>query len=51
MDTKEKIEMANQILNGMPTQQVKILANDKGLLEKRNPAIILTGDNRELLAD
>ena len=50
MDTKEKIELANQILE----QEVKVkrIKKDKGLIEKvETNKIILTEDNRELLRD
>jgi len=52
MDTKEKIAMAQEILNDSPASNVKIMKRDGGLLEKTTEAkIILTEDNRELLRD
>jgi hypothetical protein len=51
MDTKEKILAAAEILNE-PTNKVKKLKKDKGLIEKmESTKTILTEDNRELLAD
>jgi len=51
MDTKEKIEIANQILN-MEQSKVKRVKKDKGLIERvESSKTILTEDNRELLRD
>lgn len=51
MNTKEKIELANQILNNQQ-QGIKVLKNDNSLIERTiSSKIILTGDNRELLID
>jgi Na+-translocating ferredoxin:NAD+ oxidoreductase RnfC subunit len=50
MDTKEKIELANQILNNNPMQGVKVLKTDNSIIERKG-SIILTEDNRELLRD
>lgn len=50
MTTSEKIEMANEILNG--DAQVKKIKKDKGLIERADSAkIVLTEDNKELLKD
>ena len=51
MNTKEKIELANQILNNQQQQQgIKVLKNDNSLIERTiRSKIILTEDNRELL--
>ena len=50
MDTKEKIEIANKILE--QETKVKRIKKDKGLIEKvETNKIILTEDNRELLRD
>ena len=53
MNTKEKIELANQILNNQQQQQgIKVLKNDNSLIERTiRSEIILTEDNRELLID
>lgn len=49
MDTKEKIQMANAILNA-EQPKVKKVKKDKGLIERTESSItILTEDNRELL--
>ena len=51
MDTKEKIQMANAILN---TEQPKVkkVKKEKALIERTESSItILTEDNRELLKD
>ena len=51
MDTKEKIQMANAILNA-EQPKVKKVKKDKGLIERTESSItILTEDNRELLKD
>jgi hypothetical protein len=51
MDTKEKIQMANAILN-VEQPKVKKVKKDKGLIERTESSItILTEDNRELLKD
>lgn len=48
MNTKDKIALANQILN--PQTSVKILKSDNSLIERTlSSQIVLTGDNRELL--
>ena len=50
MDTKEKIELANQILGTDP--KIKRIKKDKGLIERVESSVtILTEDNRELLKD
>ena len=50
MDTKEKIELANQILEQEP--KVKKIKKEKGLIERvESSKTILTEDNRELLRD
>lgn len=50
MDTKEKIELANQILGTEP--KIKRIKKDKGLIERVESSVtILTEDNRELLKD
>ena len=52
MNTKEKIELANQILNNLQQQGIKVLKNDNSLIERTiRSKIILTEDNRELLID
>ena len=52
MNTKEKIELANQILNNQQQQGVKVIKNDNSLIERTiSSKIILTEDNRELLID
>lgn len=52
MNTKEKIELANQILNNQQQQGIKVLKNDNSLIERTiRSKIILTEDNRELLID
>ena len=51
MDTKEKIQLANQILNNNG-QQVKVLKTDNSLIERTlSSRVIITEDNRELLRD
>ena len=51
MNTKEKIELANKILNNQQ-QGIKVLKNDNSLIERTiSSKIILTEDNRELLID
>ena len=51
MDTKEKIQMANDILNA-EQPKVKKVKKEKGLIERTESSItILTEDNRELLKD
>ena len=51
MDTKEKIQMANAILNA-EHPKVKKVKKEKGLIERTESSItILTEDNRELLKD
>lgn len=51
MDTKEKIKLANQILNNNG-QQVKVLKTDNSLIERTlSSRVIITEDNRELLRD
>ena len=50
MDTKEKIELANQILGDASSEGIKVLRKDGGLIERKmTETIILTEDNRELL--
>lgn len=52
MDTKEKIELANQILNGCDENSFKVLKKDNSLIERTvGSRIVLTEDNRELLVD
>ena len=51
MDTKEKIQMANVLLNA-EQPKVKKVKKEKGLIERTESSItILTEDNRELLKD
>ena len=51
MDTKEKIKLANQILNNNG-KQVKVLKTDNSLIERTlSSRVIITEDNRELLRD
>ena len=50
MDTKEKIELANQILGTEP--KIKRIKKEKGLIERAESSVtIITEDNRELLKD
>lgn len=51
MDTKQKIELANEILKEESKVQAKRIKKDKGLIERKENTIILTEDNRELLND
>lgn len=52
MDTKEKIELANQVLNGGNKDGFKVLRKDNSLIERTmGSKIVLTEDNRELLID
>lgn len=52
MDTKQKIELANQILGAATQEDVTMLKGDKSLIERTmTEKIILTEDNRELLRD
>lgn len=51
MDTKQKIELANEILAEEGQIKVKRIKKDKGLIERKENTIILTEDNRELLKD
>ena len=49
MTTSEKIAMAQDVLNNIPTKRIK---RDKGLIERTESAkTILTEDNKELLND
>ena len=49
MTTSEKIAMAQDVLNNVPTKRIK---RDKGLIERAESAkTILTEDNKELLND
>ena len=50
MDTKAKIELANQILGNVTEEDITMLKQDRGLIERKmTEKIILTEDNRELL--
>lgn len=50
MDTKEKIELANQVLGQVGQEDITILRQDNSLIERKmTEKIILTQDNRELL--
>ncbi len=55
MDTKEKLEMAQQILNRTNDAndfQFKRIKKDKGLIERTESSkTIITEDNKELLVD
>lgn len=52
MNTKEKIEMANDILNQYEQPKVKKVKKDKGIIERAESSMtIITEDNRELLKD
>lgn len=57
MDTKEKVEMVNSILdkqeiNNVVKKNVKKIKNDKGLIERTDiTKTIITEDNKELLHD
>lgn len=49
MDTKEKVQLANAILNN-EQPKIKKIKKEKGLIERtENSVTILTEDNRELL--
>ena len=51
MDTKTKIELANEILKDYENAP-KILKKDNSLIERKSMSkIILTEDNKELLRD
>lgn len=50
--TKEKVALANSILEGVGTNKVKRLKKDRGLIERTESSkIVLTEDNKELLTD
>ena len=55
MDTKEKVELASQILNNSNNEkdfQFKRIKKDKGLIERTESSkTIITEDNREILVD
>lgn len=52
MDTKQKIELANQILGNVTEDDITMIKGDKSLIERKmTEKIILTEDNRELLRD
>lgn len=57
MNTKEKVEMVNSILdnqemNNVVKKNVKKIKNDKGLIERTDiTKTIITEDNKELLHD
>jgi hypothetical protein len=52
MDTKQKIELANQILGNASQNDITMLGGDRSLIERKmTEKIILTEDNRELLRD
>lgn len=51
MDTKQKIELANEVLAEESQVKAKRIKKDKGLIERKENTIILTEDNRELLKD
>lgn len=52
MTTSEKIEMAQNVLNGAEQASVKRVKRDKGLIERTESSkTILTEDNKELLND
>lgn len=57
MDTKEKVEMVNSILDNQENtnvvkKNVKKIKNDKGLIERTDiTKTIITEDNKELLHD
>ena len=55
MDTKEKVELASQILNNSNNEkdfQFKRIKKDKGLIERTESSkTIITEDNKELLVD
>ena len=51
MTTSEKITMAQEVLNNVPTS-TKRIKKDKGLIERTESSkTILTEDNKELLKD
>lgn len=50
MDTKEKIELANKVLGQVGQEDVEVIRQDKGLIERKmTEKIVITPDNRELL--
>ena len=54
MNTKEKIEVANEILKQDTQKQTKVkkVTKDRGLIERTESSkILLTEDNKELLMD
>lgn len=51
MDTKQKIDLANEVLAEEAQVKAKRIKKDKGLIERKENTIILTEDNRELLND
>lgn len=52
MTTSEKIQMAQNVLNGSEPSSVKRVKKDKGLIERTESSkTILTEDNKELLKD
>lgn len=52
MDKDEKIQAAEEIINAMKQQEVKVVKKDKGLIERTESSkIILTEDNRQVLND
>ena len=53
MNTKEKIELANEALsNETKNQSFKKVKKDKGLIERTESSItVITEDNKELLKD
>ena len=52
MTTSEKVEMAQNVLNGNSQSTTKRIKKDKGLIERTESSkTILTEDNKELLND
>jgi len=50
MSTKDKINLATQILGGVTSDDISIINDDKSLIERKmTEKIILTKDNKELL--
>ena len=48
MNMEEKIDMVQEVLG---TSNVKRIKKNKGLIERIEPKIVLTEDNKQLLTD
>lgn len=52
MITMEQIERAENVVNGISQDNVKVIKKDKGLIERTESSkIIITEDNRQVLND